>query len=183
MKTAALAAVCAFALAAAPLARPASLARLHARQGRQQATIHRDQGTVRFFRRRPALARTRAGHRALRFARAQLAWTLRELAETRAALAPPVSAPSSSALASWYGPGFYGHGLACGGVLEPGTIGVAHRTLPCGTRLLVCFQGRCAAATVVDRGPYVSGRDFDLTGGLAAALRFGGVGTVTYRLL
>ena len=39
------------------------------------------------------------------------------------------------ALASWYGPGLYGNALGCGGRLSPGTIGVAHKSLPCGTKL------------------------------------------------
>src|SRR5262245_38422346 len=43
------------------------------------------------------------------------------------------STPMRSAGATWYGPGLYGNGTACGQTLWPGTIGVAHRTLPCGT--------------------------------------------------
>jgi len=73
---------------------------------------------------------------------------------------------------SWYGPGFYGNRTACGYALTRGLIGVAHRTLPCGTR--VTFKnpanGRIVVARVVDRGPYVSGRQWDMTGGLCVAL-------------
>jgi rare lipoprotein A (peptidoglycan hydrolase) len=81
-------------------------------------------------------------------------------------------------LASWYGPGLYGNHLACGGRLSTRTVGVAHRWLPCGTPLTVCYHGRCARALVVDRGPFVYGRELDLTGALAWRLGFGGVGRV-----
>lgn len=87
MKTLAVAAV---ALAFAGAAEAATTSQLAHRQARQRSTISRDRGTLRFFRRRPRLARTVAGRRAVRFARAELAWTARELAETRAALAPKI---------------------------------------------------------------------------------------------
>lgn len=84
--------------------------------------------------------------------------------------------------ASWYGPGFYGHGMACGGPLLTSTIGVAHKTLPCGTRLILCAPN-CRIVTVVDRGPYVSGREYDLTGGLKLLIGFGSTGTVRSMVL
>jgi rare lipoprotein A (peptidoglycan hydrolase) len=93
----------------------------------------------------------------------------------------PATSSASVARASWYGPGLYGNHLACGGRLTPGTIGVAHKWLRCGTRLTICFRGRCARASVVDRGPYVYGREFDLTAGLAWRLRFSGVQTISWR--
>jgi hypothetical protein len=73
---------------------------------------------------------------------------------------------------SWYGPSFYGKRTACGRAMTRELLGVAHRTLPCGT--LVTFRnpanGRSLTLPVVDRGPYVSGRDWDLTGGACLAL-------------
>ncbi|HET8813420.1 MAG TPA: septal ring lytic transglycosylase RlpA family protein, partial [Solirubrobacterales bacterium] len=65
--------------------------------------------------------------------------------------------------ASYYGPGLYGNGVACGGTLLPGTMGVAHKTLPCGTRVKLRYHGRSVTVPVIDRGPYVPGRDYDLT--------------------
>lgn len=62
----------------------ASLSVLDRREARQLRTLWRDHGTVRFFDRHPRLAHSRAGRRALRFARAELGWTRRELGETRA---------------------------------------------------------------------------------------------------
>lgn len=82
------------------------------------------------------------------------------------------------ALASWYGPGFYGSRTACGGILSPGTRGVAHKSLPCGTRVTIRYRGRQVRVPVVDRGPYIGGREFDLGPGVRTALRFDGVGIV-----
>ena len=84
-----------------------------------------------------------------------------------------------TALASWYGPGLYGNGMACGGTLTEGSMIVANKTMACGTRLTICYRG-CARVTVMDRGPYVAGREFDLAGAVASAVGFGGVGTVRW---
>ena len=73
--------------------------------------------------------------------------------------------------ASWYGPGFYGNGTACGQKYNKQIIGVAHRTLSCGTLIQFRANGRVITAPVIDRGPYgVAGRDFDLSEGLCVAL-------------
>jgi len=80
--------------------------------------------------------------------------------------------------ASYYGPGLYGNGVACGGTLLPGTMGVAHKTLPCGTRVKLRYHGRSVTVPVIDRGPYVAGRDYDLTEAVKERLHFPGVGTV-----
>jgi rare lipoprotein A len=82
------------------------------------------------------------------------------------------------ATASWYGPGLYGNPMACGGTLTPSTMGVAHRTMPCGTKLRLRHGGSTVSVRVVDRGPFAAGREFDLTAATKEALRFGEVGTV-----
>ena len=82
------------------------------------------------------------------------------------------------ASASWYGPGLYGNGMACGGTLTPSTVGVAHRSMPCGTRLTLRHAGRSVRVEVIDRGPFVGGREFDLTGATKNRLNFGSTGTV-----
>jgi peptidoglycan lytic transglycosylase len=74
-----------------------------------------------------------------------------------------------SGIATWFGPGFYGQKTACGQTLTPAVIGVAHRTLPCGTLVNVSYDGRTLTVPVLDRGPY-SGADWDLTAGAAQAL-------------
>lgn len=80
--------------------------------------------------------------------------------------------------ASYYGPGLYGNGVACGGTLSPGTLGVAHKTLPCGTRVRLRYRGRAVTVPVIDRGPYVAGRDYDLTEATRERLGFPGVGVL-----
>jgi rare lipoprotein A len=80
--------------------------------------------------------------------------------------------------ASYYGPGLYGNGVACGGTLLPATMGVAHKTLPCGTRVKLRYRGRTVTVPVIDRGPYVPGRDYDLTEAAKERLGFPGIGTV-----
>lgn len=80
---------------------------------------------------------------------------------------------------SWYGPGLYGNALGCGGRLTPGTFGVAHKSLPCGARVRLCLV-RCAVVRVVDRGPFVGGREFDLTAPVRDAIGMRG-GVVTVR--
>ena len=82
------------------------------------------------------------------------------------------------AVASYYGPGLYGHGVACGGTLWPGTLGVANKTLPCGTMVKLRYHGRSVTVPVIDRGPYVAGRDYDLTEATRKALGFPGLGVV-----
>ncbi len=82
------------------------------------------------------------------------------------------------AAASYYGPGLYGGALACGGTLEPGTLGVANKTLPCGTKVKLRYRGHSVTVPVVDRGPYVGGRDFDLTEATKARLHFPDLGVV-----
>jgi rare lipoprotein A (peptidoglycan hydrolase) len=105
---------------------------------------------------------------------------------TRARLSAPGAAPHSvgrlnvyrSALASWYGPGLYGQRLGCGGTLSAGSVGVAHKSLPCGTRVTLRHRGRILRVRVIDRGPYVGGREFDLTAATARRLGFSGHGAI-----
>ncbi|WP_249009176.1 septal ring lytic transglycosylase RlpA family protein [Conexibacter sp. DBS9H8] len=74
------------------------------------------------------------------------------------------------AVATIYGPGFYGHRTACGQTLAPNTLGVASRTLACGTRIVIAFRGRSITVPVIDRGPYSHGASLDLTMATARAL-------------
>ncbi len=85
---------------------------------------------------------------------------------------PPTTAPSvrASGIATWFGPGFYGKRTACGQTLTPGVVGVANRTLPCGTLVEVTYEGHTLTVPVLDRGPYAHHADWDLTAGAASAL-------------
>ena len=68
--------------------------------------------------------------------------------------------------------------MACGGELTSSTLGVANKTLPCGTLVTLHYGGRTIRVPVIDRGPYVAGREFDLTEATKRALGFGDTGDV-----
>src|SRR5918998_5952710 len=70
--------------------------------------------------------------------------------DPRSAPSPPGGTGHTTALATYYGPGLYGRRTACGTRLTPTTVGLAHRTLPCGTRLEVRYGDRRAVLTVID---------------------------------
>ncbi len=81
-------------------------------------------------------------------------------------------------LASWYGPGFYGRRTACGQTITGSILGVAHKTLPCGTKVTFRYGGRTVDVRVIDRGPFVGNREWDLTPAVKRGLGFGSTGTV-----
>ena len=74
------------------------------------------------------------------------------------------------AVATIFGQGFYGQKTACGLTLRHQTLGVAHRTLPCGTKVAIYYGGRTIVVPVIDRGPYANHADWDLTEATARAL-------------
>ena len=83
----------------------------------------------------------------------------------------PVKASPKPQIATWFGPGFYGQQTACGQTMSPVIVGVASRTLPCGTLVLVNYKGHRLTVPVIDRGPYAhNGATWDLTWGAASAL-------------
>ena len=82
---------------------------------------------------------------------------------------------------SWYGPGLIGNGTACGQTLTRSLVGVAHRTLPCGTKITFRYQGKTLTVPVVDRGPFVGGRIFDLTYGACKKLDHCHTGPIQWR--
>lgn len=92
---------------------------------------------------------------------------------------PPTS---GIVIASWYGPGFYGNRTACGQVYTPEIIGVAHRTLPCGTMVTIEFRGRSMTIPVIDRGPYIAGRTLDLSNATKIAMGCTDLCTVSMRI-
>jgi rare lipoprotein A (peptidoglycan hydrolase) len=93
--------------------------------------------------------------------------------------AVPAAATGSVVTASWYGPGFYENRLPCWQWLAanglpiqflPDTWGVAHKSLPCGTQVTLTHGTNTVTVPVVDRGPYIAGREFDLSPSVKAAL-------------
>jgi rare lipoprotein A (peptidoglycan hydrolase) len=85
---------------------------------------------------------------------------------------------------SWYGPGFYGNGTACGQTYSKTILGVAHKTLPCGTRVTLRNpkNGRSITVKVIDRGPYVAGRMWDLSYATCTYLGNCYTSTIQYRI-
>jgi rare lipoprotein A (peptidoglycan hydrolase) len=72
----------------------------------------------------------------------------------------------------------WGNKTACGKVLKRSTLGLANRTLPCGTPVAVYWHGRTIVVPVIDRGPYANGADWDLTVATSNALGMSGTETV-----
>lgn len=91
-------------------------------------------------------------------------------------------ADAAPATASYYGPGFAGNLTASGEVFDPSAMTAAHKTLPFGTQVEVCYSG-CTTVTINDRGPYIAGREYDLSAGAAQAVGLGGVGTIDATIL
>jgi rare lipoprotein A len=83
-------------------------------------------------------------------------------------------------MATYYGPGFFGNQTACGQMLTPELLGVAHRRLPCGALVAVTYAGREIVVPVIDRGPFNAGYSWDLTQATADALGFAGSGEIGY---
>ena len=86
-----------------------------------------------------------------------------------AAIFSPVQSAESTMLASWYGPGFHGRLTANGEVYNQMGFTAAHKTLPFGTRMRVCYQD-CINVRINDRGPYIGARELDLSYGAAKAV-------------
>ena len=91
------------------------------------------------------------------------------------------------ALASWYGPGFYGNRTANGEVYTGNELTVAHKSLPFGTRVRVTNPrtGQTAVLRVNDRGPFIGAREFDLSRYAAQTLGLisAGVATLQFEIL
>ncbi|MGI9183478.1 MAG: septal ring lytic transglycosylase RlpA family protein [Solirubrobacteraceae bacterium] len=82
------------------------------------------------------------------------------------------------AIATQYGPGFYGQRTACGHRLTRTTIGVANRTLKCGSHVAILYRGKTLTVPVIDRGPYANHADWDLTEATGHALGISGTATI-----
>ena len=181
--------------ASAPAARPAGAVALtagpHALLGhaaKLTGTVKpRHRGRVVLIQRYDEVARSWISEAATTVARDGVfaaRWRPRALGELRlrATLEPRRSASATSAspevsvrvfepaLATWYGPRLYGNLTACGQELTRELVGVAHRTLPCGTLVEIAHGGSSLVVPVVDRGPFVDGIAWDLTKAAADAL-------------
>lgn len=120
--------------------------------------------------------------RADRSGRTSLRAVLARYRPTAAAAAPPIASITvyRPALATYYGPGFFGNRTACGQTLTPDLHGVAHKRLPCGTQIAIMYAGREIVVPVIDRGPFNGRFSWDLTQATADALGFTGSGEIGY---
>nr|WP_244645664.1 septal ring lytic transglycosylase RlpA family protein [Salinarimonas ramus] len=91
---------------------------------------------------------------------------------------------ASTAHASWYGPGFHGRKTANGERFDQNDLTAAHKTLPFGTQVRVTnvANGKSVVVRINDRGPFVRGREIDLSKGAAAAVGMLGSGVAQVRL-
>jgi rare lipoprotein A len=111
-------------------------------------------------------------------------FSIRALIQKNNSSSPAAASPTLTvtvyrpSLATQYGPGFYGSQTACGEVLRRNTLGVANRTLKCGTPVAIYYQGRTIVVPVIDRGPYANGADWDLTEATGSALGIDGTATI-----
>ena len=105
--------------------------------------------------------------------------------------AVPAAPSGSVVVASWYGPGFYENRLPCWPWLKanglpiqflPDTWGVAHKSLPCGTMVTLTHGSRSVTVPVVDRGPYIAGRELDLSPRVKAELGCGDLCTLVMHI-
>jgi rare lipoprotein A (peptidoglycan hydrolase) len=92
----------------------------------------------------------------------------------------PPAVGTYSGLAGSSGVVEYGKHTACGQIIGSRTEGIASPVLPCGVRLYLNFGSKHVLATVIDRGPFAPGREFDLTPALAKRLDLVGVQRITW---
>jgi len=97
---------------------------------------------------------------------------------------PPSQGTSVVGVASWYGPGFHGHRTSSGTVYDQEDLTAASTLFPLGTHLMVTnlANGRTVEVTVNDHGPFVKGRQIDLSHKAARILGVIGPGTATVRM-
>jgi rare lipoprotein A (peptidoglycan hydrolase) len=107
-----------------------------------------------------------------------LAITHRDLGRSTSKL--PKAVGWTTALAAPYGPSPSHVRTTCGQLLTTKTIGVAHPVLPCGVKLYIAYRGKRALVQVIDRGPKVPGRTFDVTEALAKELGLHGTQRVSW---
>ena len=91
-------------------------------------------------------------------------------------VALPNQAQAEPMVSSYYGYELAGSPTASGVPFDPTAYTAASKTLPLGTQLLVSYGGNSVVVTVNDRGPYVAGRDLDLSQGAAEAIGLTAVG-------
>ncbi len=99
----------------------------------------------------------------------------------------PQARETEHVVASWYGENFHGRPMANGESYNMYANTIAHKDIPLGTRVELknTRTGQSVQAVVTDRGPYINGRDVDLSYGLARKLSLldQGVGSLIMKVL
>ena len=98
----------------------------------------------------------------------------------------PSHPEEQTVVASWYGEPYHNRPMANGSIYNMHGNTVAHRDLPFGTELELenPANGQKVKAVVTDRGPFIEGRDLDISYGLAQKLSLveKGVGSLVMRI-
>jgi hypothetical protein len=124
---------------------------------------------------RPALAQRELGLAAIAVLAAVIVLALslgRSDGTTAGSLPQPVH--WYLALAAPYAPRV-GTRTSCGQRVTKDTLGVAHPVLPCGVKIFLSYGGKRVLTQVIDKGPAVPGREFDVTNALADRIGLHGV--------
>ena len=95
-----------------------------------------------------------------------------------AALPNESRAANGTMLTSYYAHYFHGRTTANGERFDMWSNTAAHKTLPFGTRLRVCYSG-CVDVRINDRGPFIGSRELDLSYGAASRIGLLGPGVAT----
>lgn len=90
---------------------------------------------------------------------------------------------SNKVKASWYGPGFHGRKTASGEIFNKNSYTAAHRTYPFGTKLRLTYKGKSVIVRVNDRGPFIKGRQLDMSQAAARKLGCHGVCVIDMKKL
>ncbi len=100
---------------------------------------------------------------------------------------PGLPRPAVSDVSGWYTTlarvrtrPLAGRTSGCGTLLDPRTLGVDHPVLPCGAKVFVRYRDKTVLTTVVDRGPFAPGAEFEVTPALADLLGLSGAQTVRW---
>ena len=97
-----------------------------------------------------------------------------------------ITAPKThTCIASYYGEKYAGRLTASGSIFNPEELVAAHKTLPFGTRLLLENGPNNVFVTITDRGPFIRGRELDLSRAAFERLaqKEAGLIQVTYKVL